>query len=106
MDHVKSFRKYNGVDVGYHQSVIHPASGEGRVGARGIDKTYTREQVFDLAHRMNPRPNIIVRAGPTAKWYFKRIPLNPIPLDVLVSQTQKQYWRDTSRCIMYVIEWE
>ena len=101
MDHVKAFRKIYGVDAGYHSSVIHPANGEGRVGVRGIDKTYTREQVFDLARRMNPRPNIIVRSGPTAKWYFKRF-----PLDTLETESQKQTWRDTSRTVMYVLEWD
>ena len=54
MDHIKTFRKINGVDAGYHDSVIHPANREGCVGARGIDKHYTREQVFELAHRMTP----------------------------------------------------
>lgn len=101
MDHVKTFRKINGVDAGYHDSVIHPANREGCVGARGIDKHYNREQVFDLAHRMNPKPNIIIRAGPNAKWYFKIIPIQS-----LVAEIQNQTWRDTSRCTMYVLEWE
>ena len=101
MDHIKTFRKINGVDPGYHESVIHPANGEGRVGARGINKSYTREQVFDLAHRMNPKPNIIIKAGPNAKWYFKIVPIQS-----LVAEIQKQSWRDTSRCVMYVLEWE
>jgi hypothetical protein len=101
MDHVKTFRKIYGVDAGYHESVIHPANGEGCVGARGIDKTYTRDQVFELASRMDPKPNIIIRAGPNAKWYFKILPIQS-----LVTEIQKQRWRDTSRCTMYVIEWD
>jgi len=101
MDHVKTFRKINGADAGYHDSVVHPANGEGCVGVRGIDKNYTRDQVFALAHSMNPRPNIIVRAGPNAKWYFKIVPIQS-----LVGEIQKQHWRDTSRCTMYIIEWD
>jgi hypothetical protein len=101
MDHIRTFRKINGVDAGYHESNIHPANGEGRVGARGIDKNYTREQIFELAHKMNPRPNIIIKAGPNAKWYFKIV-----PIQFLVAEIQKQSWRDTSRCVMYVLEWD
>jgi len=101
MDHIKTFRKINGVDAGYHDSVVHPANGEGRVGVRGIDKSYTRDQVFALAHRMDPKPNIIIKSGPNAKWYLKIV-----PIQTLVTEIQKQQWRYTSRCVMYVIEWE
>ncbi len=94
-------RKRQGVDVGYHSANIHPADREGCVGKNGIDKTFTLEKMIDLAYKMPNKPNIIIKAGPNAKWYLKRF-----PKDVIESEIQKQTWRDTSRCIMYIIEWD
>ncbi len=94
-------RKRQGVDVGYHSANIHPADREGCVGKNGIDKTFTLEKMIELAYKMPNKPNIIIKAGPNAKWYLKRF-----PKDVIESEIQKQTWRDTSRCIMYIIEWD
>jgi hypothetical protein len=101
MEHIAMMRKRQGVDVGYHSANIHPADREGCVGKNGIDKTFTLEKMIELAYKMPNKPNIIIKAGPNAKWYLKRF-----PKDVIESEIQKQTWRDTSRCIMYIIEWD
>lgn len=103
MEHVKVIETRNGVDAGYHSSNINPIDREGCVGSRGIDKSYTIEQVLNLAYKIatENRPNIIIKAGPKAKWYMKRF-----DKDVLENEINKQKWRDTSRCTMYIIEWK
>jgi hypothetical protein len=101
MEHIKRIEKRRGVDVGYQQSNIHPMDREGCVGVSGIDKSYTFEMVLNLAYKMENRPNIIVKAGPNAKWYLKRY-----PIEVIEEEISKQEWRDTSHCIMYIIEWD
>lgn len=94
-------QKRNGVDVGYHSSNIHPADREGCVGKNGIDKSFTLDRILELAYKMETKPNIIIKAGPNAKWYLKRF-----SKDVIESEIEKQHWRDTSRCIMYIIDWD
>jgi hypothetical protein len=101
MEHFKSIRKQYGVDVGYHSSNIHPSNGEGCVGARGIDKNYSLVQVIELAYKMEEKPNIIIKAGKNAKWYFKKI-----NLDEIEEKINQQRWRNTKNYTMYVIEWE
>jgi hypothetical protein len=101
MEKVKLIEKRNGVDIGYHSSNIHPIDREGCVGTRGIDKTYTFEMVLEIAYKMENRPNIIIKAGPNAKWYLKYF-----QKDIIEDEIKKQNWRDTSRCIMYIIEWD
>ena len=90
-----------GVDVGYHSSNIHPADREGCVGKNGIDKSFTLEKLVELAYNMENKPNIIIKAGPNAKWYLKRF-----SKDSIENEIQKQSWRNTSRCTMYIIEWD
>ena len=101
MEHILNFHKRTGVDVGYHSSNLHPADDEGRVGASGIDKTFTLQRVLEIAYKMDERPNIIVKAGPNAKWYLKRF-----SQELIENAIQQQEWIDTSRCTMYVIEWD
>lgn len=101
MEHIKFIEKRQGVDIGYHSSNIHPVDREGCVGTRGIDKTFTFEMVLKLAYKMENKPNIIIKAGPNAKWYLKRF-----QKDVIDDEINKQKWRDTSRCSMYIIEWD
>ena len=48
---------------------------------------------------MENKPNIIIKAGPNAKWYLKRFPINLLEIEI-----NKQKWRDTTRCVMYIIE--
>lgn len=102
MEYILSMRMREGVDVGYNNSNIHPVDREGCVGENGLNKSLTLEQVVEIAHKMTTenRPNIIVKAGPNAKWYLKQFPKDQIEHEI-----QKQTWRDTSRCVMYVIEW-
>lgn len=101
MEHIKIIERRQGVDAGYNDSNVHPADGEGRVGALGIDKTLTFEMVLDLAYKMPNKPNIITKAGPNAKWYLKHF-----QKDLIKSEIDKQSWRDTSRCTMYIVEWD
>ena len=95
-----TIEKRKGCDVGWHNSNIEPINREGCVGKRGINKLYTLEMVMNLAYKMDDKPNIIIKAGKNAKWYMKKIPLNKIDEAV-----EKQKWRDTSRCTMYIIVW-
>lgn len=101
MNHVKSHSKKIGADVGYHSSNIHPANREGCVGKAGINKTFTLDEVLELAYKIEPRPNIIIKSGPNAKWYMKRF-----QLDAIDEEIQKQKWRNTTRSVMYIIEWQ
>jgi hypothetical protein len=103
MEHIKRIEKRRGVDVGYHQSNIDPIDREGCIGVSGIDKTYTFEMVLNLAYKIEAykRPNIIIKAGPNAKWYLKRF-----RTDEIEEEIEKQDWRDTSHCIMYIVEWD
>jgi hypothetical protein len=99
MDHILNMNKMYGVGVGYHSSNLEPLDGKGRVGKYGIDKDYTLEQVMELAYEI--KANIIVKAGPRAKWYLKRF-----DKDSIDDEIRKQKWRDTSRSTMWVVEWE
>ena len=101
MEHIMLMQKRKGVDIGYHDSNVHPADGEGCVGKSGIDKLYTLEKVIALAYKMPEKPNIIIKAGPTAKWYLKCF-----PKDAIEREIEKQKWRDVSRSTMYIIEWD
>ena len=101
MENIRTIEKRYGVDVGYHESNLRPNDGEGCVGKCGINKTFTLEQVIQIAYKMSPKPNIIIKAGPRAKWYLKRF-----ARDEIEEEIEKQKWRDTSRVIMWIIEWE
>jgi len=99
MEHVKSIEIRKGVDIGYRND-IQPINREGCVGASGIDKSFTLEMVLQLAYKINNKPNIIIKGGKNAKWYLKRY-----PKDVIDKEIEKEKWRDTSRKIMYIIDW-
>lgn len=100
MEHIKNIERINGVDVGYHSSNIHPTDRNGCVGQSGIDKSFTFDMVLELASKMTNKPNCITKAGLNAKWYLKNIQKN-----IIKDEINKQQWRDTSRCTMYIIEW-
>lgn len=101
MEYIKKIETREGCDVGWHESNIQPIDREGCVGAAGIDKSYTLEMVLNLAYKMNDKPNIIIKAGKNAKWYMKKV-----PVDEIDNAIEKQKWRDTSRCKMYIIVWD
>lgn len=101
MDYIKSMEKRFGVDIGYHQSNLHPKNGEGCIGKCGLDKTLSLIQIIEIAHKMEIKPNIIIKGGPNAKWYLKSFPSEQIEEGI-----QKQQWRDTSRATMWIIEWD
>jgi len=99
MEHVCTMEKRHGVDVGYHESSLEPLNGVGRVGKNGIDKTFSLEKIIQLAYEI--KANIIIKGGPNAKWYLKRI-----NLDTLEAGIEKQKWRDCSRATMWILKWD
>ena len=102
MEHITMMRKRTGVDVGYHSSNLYPKNIDCRVGKGGIDKTYTLAKMIEIAYEMEDKPNIIIKSGKNGKWYLKKFQKEEIE-DEIVKQ---KAWRDTSRCTMYMIEWE
>jgi hypothetical protein len=102
MEHIRMLQKRNGCDVGYNSSNLHPSDGEGRAGVSGIDKNFTLGQMIDLAYKMEEKPNILIKAGPNAKWYIKKFDPNVIEEEI----EKQRSWRDISRSTMYVIEWD
>jgi hypothetical protein len=100
MEHIIKLQRFQGVDIGFGNN-IHPSNGEGCVGKAGINKDYSLSQVIELAHKMEEKPNVIIKGGQNAKWYIKKI--NP---DDIHEAIEKNSWRDVSRCTMYVIEWD
>ena len=101
MEHVKFIEIRKGVDVGYHNSNLYTADRIGCVGKHGINKNFTLDEMIKMAYTMVEKPNIIIKAGPNAKWYLKSF-----PVDVIEREIEKQNWRDVSRCTMYIIEWD
>jgi hypothetical protein len=101
MEHVMTLKKVTSADVGYHGSDIYPKDCKFRVGKRGIDKSLTLDKIIELAYGMEEKPNIIIKAGPNAKWYLKSFPKDKIQCEI-----EKQKWRNISRCIMYIVEWD
>lgn len=90
MEYIKKLERQDCVDIGFHDE-IHKY---------GHDKTLSLEQITKIAYNMDEKPNIIIKAGKNAKWYLKKCPVNDI-----ANKINKQKWRDTSRCTMYLIEW-
>lgn len=101
MDYFKKLERRKGVDIGYHNFCIHPSNKEGCVGKRGIDKNFKLDKMLELAYKMEEKPNILIKSGKKGKWYIKKFNYDDIDTEI-----EKQKWRDTSRCIMYIIEWE
>ena len=101
MDQVTNIEVRMGIDVGFHSSNIHPIDRDGCVGKQGINKSFTFEMVLNIASKIHEKPNIIIKAGKNAKWYLKRVQKELIN-DAIINQQ----WRDTSRCIMYIIDWK
>ena len=102
MDHILYFKKRIGVDLGYHESNLDPIDGEGRVGKSGLDKTLPLQRILEIAFKMKEKPNIIVKAGPRAKWYLKKFDKKLIEKEI---EKQKS-WRDVSRCTTWIIDWD
>ena len=74
MEHITFLEKRIGADLGYHESNLRPANNEGCVGKSGLDKTLSLQEILEIAYKMEEKPNIIIKAGPRAKWYLKRCP--------------------------------
>ena len=94
---MENIQKLQGVDV--RRVDLEPLNGMGRIGVSGIDKNCSLNQLIEFAYGI--KANIIVKAGKNAKWYLKRVPKNEI-----VSDLEKQGYRDTSHCTMWIIEWD
>ena len=70
MEHITLMEKRIGADLGYHKSNLRPVNDEGCVGKSGLDKNLSLERILEIAYKMNPKPNVIIKAGPRAKWYL------------------------------------
>ena len=102
MEHITQVEKRIGADLGYQESNLHPENGEGRVGKSGLDKNLSLERILEIAYKMEKKPNIIIKAGPRAKWYLKRCPKDLIDVEI----EKQRNWRDISRSIMWIIDWD
>jgi hypothetical protein len=102
MEHITFLEKRIGADLGYHESNLRPANDEGCVGKCGLDKSLSLEEILEIAYKMNEKPNIIIKAGPRAKWYLKRCPKDSIDAEI----EKQRSWRDISCCTMWIIVWD
>jgi hypothetical protein len=102
MEHISLMEKRVGADLGYHEANIRPANDEGCVGKSGLDKNLSLERILEIAHKMNDPPNVIIKAGPRAKWYLKRCVKTLIDTEI----EKQRCWRDISRSTLWIIEWD
>lgn len=102
MEHIALMQKRVGEDVFYGNKFhLYPANGDGRVGAEGLNKNLSLSEIIEIAYRMEERPNIIIKAGPNAKWYLKYC-----QKELIAEEVEKQRkWRDISRSTMWIIDW-
>ena len=83
-------------------SELRSENNEGCVGKSGLDKNISLEEILEISYKMNEKHNIIIKAGPRAKWYLKRC-----PKDLIDAEIEKQRsWRDISRSTMWIIDWD
>ena len=101
MEHIARMEKRICADLGYHESNLHPKNGEDCVGKSGLDKSLSLEKILEIAYKMDEKPNIIIKAGPKAKWYLKRCPKKLIDESI----EKQRRWRDISRSTMWIIDW-
>jgi hypothetical protein len=102
MEHINFMQKRTGSDLGYHKSNIHPHDREGCVGKSGLDKNLSLGEILEIAYKIHDKPNIIIKAGPRAKWYLKRC-----NKELIDEEIQKQRnWRDISSSTMWIIDWD
>ena len=102
MEYITHMEKRLGADLGYHESNLRPENGEGCIGKSGLDKNLTLERILEIAYKMDEKPNVIIKAGPRAKWYLKRCPKDLIDKEI----GKQKSWRDISRYTMWIIEWK
>ena len=101
MEHITLMEKRIGADLGYHESNLRPLNDEGCVGKNGLDKNLSLERILEIAYKMDKKPNVIIKAGPRAKWYLKQC-----SKDLIDAEIEKQRnWRDISRSTMWIIDW-
>lgn len=102
MEHISTFKKLNGCDIGFIKDNIYPADNYGRVGLHGLNKTFSLNDIIRIAWTMEEKPNILIKGGPNAKWYLKKFDSR-----IINDEIAKQNWRDSSRrSTMYIIEWD
>ena len=95
LEQLKYFEIKEGVDIGYNNSNIqHPKYLN---SDKRKNKNLKLEEMLILAKELNS--NIIIKAGKNAKWYIKKC-----NKEFIEKEIEKQKWRDTSRCKMYIIE--
>lgn len=97
MEHFIKIEKRLGCDIG-RGGDLHPEDDRCRVGKSGFDKNLKLYEILEIAYSMkNPRPNIVIKAGKNAKWYLKYCSVDKI---------EKNKYRDSSRCTMYIVIWD
>ncbi len=102
MEHITLMEKRISADLGYNDSNLRPANDEGCVGKSGLDKNLSLERILEIAYKMDEKPNIIIKAGPRAKWYLKRCHKNLIDAEI----EKQRCWRNISRSTMWIIDWD
>ena len=102
MEHIAFLEKRGAADLGYHDSNLRPANDEGCVGKSGLDKSLSLNRILEIAYKMDEKPNIIIKAGPRAKWYLKKCPKHLIDIAI----EKQRNWRDISRSTMWIIDWD
>ena len=107
MEHIKTLRKIERADVGWHRDNLQPINREGCAG-KGFDKTLPIEALIKIASKMNPRPNIITktitkRAPFTGQSYMKLFPLDNIDEQI---EKRRNGAFGCDKCVMYIIEWD
>ena len=107
MEHVACIRPRKGCDVNWKKN-LHPENREGCVGKEGIDKSYTLEQMVELAYKMEEKPNILTKAGINAKWYMKKIEPRDIESEIKIVTQRKSHPspEQLANYTMYIIEWK
>jgi len=99
-------QKRLGVDILWRDD-LHPENREYCVGKAGLDKTLTLVQIIEIAYSMKEKPNIIIKAGPNAKWYLKKC--DPRLIDSEIERNANARCptpEQTARRTMWIIEWD
>lgn len=96
MEKAHIIRNWGNADLKWRNN-IKPLNNKYCVGKEGIDKNLTFPEVCELAFEV--KANIIVKGGPNAKWYLKKIDKNKIQQGIIKA---KPFIKNQS---MWEVEW-
>ena len=77
MEHVRNYERRDHAVLKMGND-LRPADGEGCVGKAGIDKSFSLQRIMEIAYKLEPKPNLLIKGGKNAKWYLKRCPIDLI----------------------------